>query len=133
VTESRVFVGISKVSNVNSLEYLKAIFSDKEIVPVKVEKTIHLKTACSYAGNNIILLCPTYINSKIFKGYEIVEVPKNEFFAANCLAKNGKVVIPEKSNRALSTLEDKGFEVKTVDISEFILAEGSLTCLSILH
>lgn len=133
VTDHFVYVGVSQVSNKESLHYLKNLFSGYEIVPIPVTKTLHLKTACSYIGRGILLICPDLISKNYFNKLKLISIPKDECYAANCIYVNNKIVVPLQAKKAISILENEGFDVRPIDISEFAKGEGSLTCLSIIY
>ncbi len=133
IINDEVYVGISNVTNNSALEYLKLIFNSYKIIPVPVTKTLHLKSACSYIGKNCLLICEDLLKIDLLKKFDKILVPKEESYACNCIAIKNKVLVPEGAKKTISMIESKGFEVKTVSISEFIKGEGSLTCLSIIY
>ncbi len=133
IINNEVYVGISNVTNTLALEYLKIIFDAHTIIPVPVTETLHLKSACSYIGKNIILICEDLLKTDLFDKFEKIHVPKEESSACNCIALGNKVIVPEGAEKTISKIKNKGFEIKTVPISEFMKGEGSLTCLSIIY
>ena len=132
-TDKELYVGISNVTNDLALKYLKMIFDSYIIIPIPINKTLHLKTACTYIGRNVILICEDLLQSNFFKKFDIISVPKEESYAANCIGIQDKVIVPAGAIKTISMIKNKGFEVKTVPISEFVKGEGSLTCLSIIY
>lgn len=133
VTDNKVYVGISKVTNNIALKYLEKIFGSYEIIGVPVTKTLHLKSACSYIGKNTLLICDALLETNLFNKFEKILVPKEESYACNCVAVKDKVLVPEGASKTISMIKNKGFKTKTVPISEFMKGEGSLTCLSIIY
>lgn len=133
VIDNEVYVGISDRTNNLSLEYLKLIFDPYKIIPVPVTKTLHLKSACSYIGKDTILICEDLLETNLFNKFDKILIPKEESYACNCIALGNKVIIPEGANKTISMIKRKGFDVKPVQISEFMKGEGSLTCLSIIY
>jgi len=59
-------------------------------------------------------------------------VPAEEWAAANVLLVNGMVCLHSGFRKTISLLRQRGIEVRTVDISEFLKAEAGLTCMSLL-
>jgi dimethylargininase len=52
--------------------------------------------------------------------------------AANVLLVDGTVCMHSGFPKSRKLLEHRGYEVRTVDISEFLKAEAGLTCMSLL-
>jgi dimethylargininase len=130
----RLFVGASKRTNpegVNQLrEFLKPF--DYEVISVEVRGCLHLKSGCCYIGRNSVLVNRALVDSSQLEGFELVEVPSEEPWAANALLINDVVIIPESFPRTRKLLESRGFKVETVDVSELQKAEGGVTCTSII-
>ena len=57
-------------------------------------------------------------------------MPTDEWMAANVLRINGTVCMHAGFHQT-ALLRTQGFDIKTVDISEFLKAEAGLTCMSI--
>jgi dimethylargininase len=126
-----VFVGISTRTNCAAYNRLKESFPTFEFTPVKVDvnKLLHLKTGATYIGDNKMVVAPNLVDPNNFPGFEIIEVPRNEEVAANCVVLNSTVFIPAHCPGTAQRIARAGFEVEEVDISEFIKGDGSLTCL----
>jgi dimethylargininase len=132
--ENRIFVGLSERTNLHAIRQLKRILKwcDLEIVPVKVQNVLHLKSACTHLGNRHVTLSKGHFNVDLLRDYEKIVVPKGEEYAADCLAVNGKVLMAKGYPKTKRMIENAGFPVKELDMSEFRKGEGALTCLSII-
>jgi len=130
-TGNILFVGLSKRTNGEAVKVL-AEFTDQQVVPVPVLHGLHLKTSATYIGKNIIVLDPACIDLTAFKEYEVIEVAREESYAANCLALGDKVLIASGYPRLAEMVRERGFQIIEVPMSEFAKAAGSLTCLSLL-
>jgi len=132
--EKRVFVGLSKRTNMEAINQLKNILenSNFEIVPVKVHNVLHLKSACTYLGDNYVILSKEHFDTDVLRGVRKIVVPRGEEYAADCLAINGTVLIAKGYPKTKKLMEKEGFFVKELEISEFRKGEGALTCLSII-
>ena len=130
----KVFVGISARTNLQAIRQLRKIVenSNLKIVPVKVHNVLHLKSVCTYLGNNYVILSKGHFDINILRDYNIIMVPKGEEYAADCLAINGTVIIAKDHPKTKKLVEKEGFFIKELEISEFRKGEGALTCLSIL-
>ncbi len=132
--ENRVFVGLTRRTNMHAVHQLKDIVCEDgfEVVSVKVRNVLHLKSACTYLGENHVLLAEGCFDTNVLKGYSRVVVPRGEKYAADCLAVNGAVLIAKGNPKTKMLIEREGFAVKELDMSEFRKGDGALTCLSIL-
>jgi dimethylargininase len=130
----KLFVGISRRTNNEGIRQLTAIAARMgyEVTPVPVTGCLHLKSACTYLGENTLLGNRLWIDAAPFAGYEWIEVPEEERAAANALAVGGKVILPESYPRTRAVLEKRGFTVVSLDISELQKAEAGLTCSCLL-
>jgi len=132
--EDRVLVGISARTNLHAASQLKKILenSGMKVVPVKVHKVLHLKSACTYLGKGVVILSRGCFDTKVLQGLGKIFVPKGEDYAADCLAVNGTVLIAKGHAETRKLVEKEGFRVEELEISEFRKGDGALTCLSIL-
>jgi dimethylargininase len=103
-----------------------------QVQPVEVTGCLHLKSACSYVGNDTILINRSWIDVEPFRGFELLDVPEDEANAANALVLNGVVVLPESFPKTRALLEERRFQVRTVDVSELQKAEAGVTCCSVI-
>ena len=99
---------------------------------MKIYNVLHLKSACTYLGNNYVILSKGHFDTEILRDYEKIVVPREEEYAADCLAINGTVLMAKGYLGAKRLLEKEGFSVIELEISEFRKGEGALTCLSIV-
>lgn len=129
-----IFIGNSKRTNEEGIKQVAAIIEPKgyKVTPVKIWNTLHLKSVCTYLGNNCIILSEGYLDDEIFYAFDKIIVPKEEGYCANILEINGKVLIPKGFPKTKSLIEYKGFSVIELEMSEIEKAEGALTCLSII-
>ena len=130
-TGKHLFIGQSKRTNEIAVGEM-AKLTKQPVVPVPVEKGLHLKTSATYIGRNIIVLDPASIDRSFFEQYEIIEVDEDEGYAANCLAFGENVLIAEGYPKLAAKLHDRGFKTIPVPMSEFAKANGGLSCLSLL-
>jgi dimethylargininase len=103
-----------------------------DVIPVKVRKVLHLKSACTYLGKGVVILSSGCFDSGILSGLEKIVVPKGEEYAADCLAVNDTVLMAKGYAGARKLVENAGFRVQELEISEFRKGDGALTCLSII-
>lgn len=129
-----LYVGLSDRTNRDGAQFLRSVFSKLgvSVVEIEVRDELHLKCTCSYLGNNRLLLAEGSVDESRFKGVDVVKIPREESYAGNVIAIQGKVLMPRGFAHTRRRLLDAGFEVIELDTSEIAKADGSLTCLSVL-
>ncbi|MDH5754131.1 MAG: arginine deiminase family protein [Candidatus Bathyarchaeota archaeon] len=132
--EDKVFVGLSARTNLYAIHQLRKILENGnlEIVPVKVHNVVHLKSACTYFGDNYVILSKGHFDTDILRDYKKIVVPRGEEYAADCLAINGTILMARGHPKTKKIVEKEGFFVKELEMSEFRKGESALTCLSII-
>ena len=63
---------------------------------------------------------------------KIVAVPDGEPGAANTLRVHDTICIPDAFPQTAQLIARLGFDLKTIEISEFLKAEAGVTCMSIV-
>lgn len=101
-----------------------------EAVPVR--DCLHLKTACTALPDHRLLANPAWIDLEALKEFECVPVPEEEPWAADVALVGKCVCVLASHARTAEMIAHLGFDVRTIDLSEFAKAEGGVTCLSLL-
>jgi dimethylargininase len=129
-----IFVGLSQRTNQEGIAQLSDMFRvyDYQVQSVEVRGCLHLKSACSYIGNDTVLVNRSLIDAERFRGFELVDVPDEEPAAANALLVQDVVIIPASFPKTRALLEQRGFRVQTIDLSELQKAEAGVTCTSLI-
>jgi dimethylargininase len=131
--DKKIFVGLSKRTNREAVSHLQEISpAGYEVIAVPLAGVLHLKSACTYLGDDCVLMCKGHFDDDVFTAYNKIVVHPEDAYSANCLAVNDRVLISNGFPRTRSALEAAGFDTIEMDMSEFRKAGGSLTCLSIL-
>lgn len=130
-TEDNLFVGQSQRTNQEAVKALQSLTS-KQVVPVQVNKGLHLKTSVSTLGGNLLVISPSQVETEPFREFEWIEVDEEETYAANCLAVGKIVILPAGFPKLEHRIQEHGFSTLSVDMSEFQKADGGVTCLSLL-
>lgn len=102
------------------------------VVTITDSSIIHLKSHVTYLDSNTMLCIKKYADHPIIREFDILIVPENEGYAANSLTIGETVLLPKGYPKTKETVENAGYDVITLDMSEFAKCEGALTCLSIL-
>src|SRR5213082_1926739 len=129
-----VFVGLSKRTNREAFSQLRGVLRvfDYEVQSVEVRDCLHLKSACSYISNDTILINRSWIDAERLREFELLDVPDEEPAAANALLIKDVVIIPASFPKTRALLEQRGFRVRTIDLSELQKAEAGVTCGSLI-
>jgi len=130
-TPQAIYIGLSKRSNERAVQSLSQKIG-KKIVSVPVVKGLHLKSAVSYLGNNVLLIDPERVENSAFKNFQWIEVEEKDSYAANCLALGNRVIMPAGFPTIREKIRQYGFETVELEMSEFEKANGGVTCLSII-
>jgi dimethylargininase len=130
-----IFVGISARSNAAGAARLREVFAPRgyRVVTVEVpDGLLHLKSACSGAGGDRVLIAEGTVHGAWFAGAEVLVVPAAESFAANIIEHRGTALVAAGAPRTRELLEAAGVRTLEVDTSELRKADGALTCLSLV-
>jgi dimethylargininase len=129
-----LLVGMSSRTNRAGTAALAEIVREYgyRVVPVRVGDCLHLKTGCTALDDETLLVNPAWVDLDELRGFQLLQVPDAEPWAANAARVRSTVCIAAAHPRTAECIGARGFEVATVDVSEFAKAEGGITCLSIL-
>jgi dimethylargininase len=131
---SVIYVGESTRTNAEGIRQLAQLASPHgyAVQAVKVSPCLHLKSAVSRVGDDVILLNSTWVDSSSFPGLRQIEVHPGEPFAANALLIGENIIYSATYDATRRRLAQEGINVHTVETDELEKAEGAVTCCSIL-
>ena len=129
-----LYAGLSARTNQAGIDQLREILKPfgYSVREVTVRGCLHLKSGCCAIGERRILANRDWIDASAFEGCEIVDVPPEEPAAANVLTIGDTALVPAAYPDAAALLQDLGWDVRRLDISELMKAEAGMTCSSIL-
>ena len=131
-----LYVGLSSRTNAEGIRQLTALLAphNYKVIPVPVTGCLHLKSAVTHLGRNVLLANRACFNSSPFApaGYFWLDVSPDEPHAANALAIAETVIFPASFPHTRARIESAGFRVTSIDISELQKAESGLTCSSLI-
>lgn len=127
------YVGKSARTNEEGIKQLREILGqfDKEVIEVELHEMLHLKTGVNYLEDNNLLVAGEFIDNPLFDKFNKIVVPDDEAYAANCIWVNGTVIVPEGYPTVEAAVRHLGYNVMTVDTSEYTKIDGGLSCLSL--
>ena len=134
VAGKNIFIGLSTRSNRNAVDQLNSLLDDYgyKVWGVEMKDCLHLKTAVTRVDDATLLINKNWVDASNFPGFDLIEVDASEPFAANCLPVRGKIIYPTTFPKTRKRLEDKGFVIAAIDLSELAKAEGAVTCCSLI-
>ena len=130
-TPEAVYIGLTGRTDPKAATFLSKQIC-KKMVSIPVIKGLHLKSAVSYLGNNILLISPERVETSAFKNFKWIEVEERDSYAANCLALGNRVIMPAGFQKVNEKIRQYGFETIELEMSEFEKADGGITCLSLI-
>ena len=130
---SHFYIGISERTNENGADQVIQFLEEFGLSGSKIslENTLHLKTGVAYLEHNTIVACGEFLTKEEFLNFNILEIPEEESYAANCIWVNDKVLLPKGYPIAREIIKDAGYPIVEVDTSEFQKLDGGLSCLSL--
>jgi dimethylargininase len=131
-----LYVGRSGRTNDAGIEALRSVLEPLgyRLRSVPVDGCLHLKTACTSAGEGIVVANPSWVSGQPFErdGLTVVPVASSEPWAANVLRVADTLFTPAGNRVTARRLRAAGIDPVEIEIGEFQKAEAGLTCLSLL-
>lgn len=129
-----LFVGVGGRSNEAGLEQLQRAASaeDLKVRPVELKHGLHLKSAVTQVAEKTLLVNPDWVDRGVFDNYDVIEVDPAEPSAANALRAGDRIIYPRQHVRTTARLTARGLKMRPLDMSEFLKAEGGVTCGSLV-
>ena len=127
------YIGLSARTNKDGADQLIAALKKYGYTGsvVAMSEVLHLKTGLAYLENNNLLVAGEFVASPEFAKYNRIEIDVSEAYSANCIWVNDKVLVPAGYPKTETAIRAAGYEVITVDTSEYRKIDGGLSCLSL--
>jgi dimethylargininase len=125
-----VYVGRGGRTNAEGIRQLRAILAGTRwrVVAVPVTEVLHLKSAVTALPDGTVIGDPAMIgDTSVFERFLAMPEPGAEVVVLG----PDTVLMAASAPRSAALIEDLGYRVVTVDISEFEKLDGCVTCLSI--
>jgi dimethylargininase len=134
--EDRFLIGVSQRTNEEGARQLARWLRDDGFTAALVDirttpGVLHLKSGIAYLGDNRLAIIQELGDRKEFAGLDLVRVEAGETYAANCVRLNDRVIVAAGYPRFRVVLEELGYAVIAVEVSEFRKMDGGLSCLSL--
>jgi dimethylargininase len=127
-----VWVGSGGRTNAEGIEQLRMHLEPygAKVVPVPLTKVLHLKSAVTALPDGTVIGYEPLVEDPDVWGENFLAVPE-EPGSHVVLLGDDAVLMSSAAPRTAELLEQRGYRVVSVDISEFEKLEGSVTCLSV--
>jgi dimethylargininase len=130
------FIGVSHRTNEAGAAQLAKFLSDaghtSSFVDIRhTNELLHLKSGIAYLSENTLVVSEVLADRDEFRAYDRIRVSKSETYAANCVQVNGCVLIPAGFSSIEKSLEQRGYSLLPLNMSEFQKMDGGLSCLSL--
>jgi dimethylargininase len=129
-----LYVGRSERTSGDAIAQLRALVGEfgYSLVPVAFRGCLHLKSAATQIGGEMLLLNPDWVDQGAFGGMGAIAVDPREPHAANALRIGETLLYPASHPRTRGILERGGFRIDAVEVSELEKAEAGVTCCSLI-
>jgi dimethylargininase len=139
----RLFVGLSTRTNEPGARQLATHVEPfgYAVECVRFQSCLHLKSAATALDDECVICNPEWIAPRTFNGQrttgatgavEVIEISRVEPYAANVLRIGRTLVCSAAHPETIADLRNRGYAVRTVEMSEFANAEGAVTCCSLI-
>lgn len=134
--DKHFFIGVSNRTNEIGATQLGEIvlkygYSSEVIDIRQMPVLLHLKSGMSYLGDNTLVLVQDLFYRSEFANYQKIKVNPAEDYAANCVRINDFVLFAAGFPVLASVLENLGYHLQIIDMTEFQKMDGGLSCLSL--
>lgn len=129
------YIGLSERTNIEGAKQIIQILTKYGMSgsTIFLNKVLHLKTGLSYLEENNLVVCGEFIKDSSLGGYNRIEIPEKESYAANCIWVNESVIIPLGYPTTKQRIKNAGYPVIETDVTEFQKLDGGLSCLSLRY
>jgi len=130
------FIGLSQRTNregaAQLAEWLARFGFGSSAIDIRgMPGLLHLKTGLSWLGGRRLLATREIAGHEGVKGWEVVLVPEDEEWAANCIMVNDALLVSRGFPVTSALLGGLGFEIVPLDVSEYRKMDGGPSCLSV--
>jgi dimethylargininase len=134
VLRKKIYVGLSTRSNQQAIDQLNELLCEYgyTVTGVELHDCLHLKSAVTRVDDKTLLINKNWVDTHHFEQFDLIEVDPAEPLAANCLPIGKSIIFPAAFPKTRAKLEERGYKVAKVDVSELAKAEGAVTCCSLI-
>ena len=132
----RFLIGISARTNAEGARQLAATLGghgyQATVLDVReIPGLLHLKSGLAALGDGRLVAIEALARRPELRAYDTVRVREAEGYGANCVRVNDRLLIARGFPVLEAALVKLGYDVVTLEMSEFRKMDGGLTCLSL--
>lgn len=133
MTDSCALIGLSRRTNTEGARQLAQILATRGIASTIVPVTdgLHLKSYVNFLSDQTLLVTAAYAGAPELSAFRQLTVSAGEEYAANCVVCGQQAIVATGFPATAALLEDLGFSVTALEMSEFRKMDGGLSCLSL--
>jgi dimethylargininase len=127
------YIGISGRTNADGASQIIDILNKYGMSGSTIQLTygLHLKSSLAHLGDNLLVVSGDLMLHHELEKFEVIEVPEEESYAANCVRINDRVLMPAGFPATKERIHSAGYDVIETDVSEFRKLDGGVSCLSL--
>lgn len=140
IDRDHIYIGLSSRTKREAIEHLQELLGKQfEIIPINFhEKFLHLDCVFNIVSPELALYYPEALDKedieKLKERYKLIAVSEDEQFTlgTNVLSIGNRKILSLPVNKQVNeALQNNGFEVIEVDITEIIKSGGSFRCCTL--
>ena len=128
-------VGLSTRTNPAGTQALRDFVAPMPVHEVAIpDNQLHLKSICTSPDEGV-LLAPeqALLDGTLESVAEVIRVPATETYGCNVIAFGNELLVAAGYPATHAILEQRGFQLHPLEMSQIRAADGSLTCLSVFY
>jgi dimethylargininase len=130
------FIGVSHRTNWDGAAQLAALLTKARYTSSCIDiraipGILHLKSGIAALDDERIVAIDSLAGHPVLRGHSLARVAPGEEYAANCVRVNDHVLIAAGFPKMERTLEQLGYDLIVLEMSEFEKMDGGLSCLSL--
>jgi len=127
---NKVYVGLSSRSSLEGIERLQEILPNHDVQGVPTTKVLHLKSCITALPDGTIIGYDPIVDDVNFFGDNYLGLPE-EGGAHVVVLDPQTLLMASSAPKSQEILAGRGYNIESVDISQFEKLEGCVTCLSV--
>ncbi len=129
--DDKLISGISQRTNLEGIAQMHE-WLEVPIATIFDPGIMHLKSYVTYIGKGIMIATERYATHPALEGYKIIIPRSDNEYAADTLSFGDTVLMAKGFPEAHKMVEEVGFKVVVLNVSEIQKCDGALTCMSVL-
>ena len=134
--DDHFLIGLSARTNQAGAVQLAAILARHHYTSSTIDirnhrSLLHLKSGIAYLGEQRFLIASGFPPTDRLADADVIEVAPEEMYAANAVRINDEIFIAAGFPTLAGTLNERGYRLRALQMSEFAKMDGGLSCLSL--